>query len=218
MDSLVKTGHVNRGFLGVEIQNLTPGLAEAFKVNNEQGVLVSAVTPGSAAAAGGLQSGDVIVAFNGQPVQDATQLKLRVAEAGPGVSIPVVVMRDGKKKSLTVTLNEMPNNEVANANAEKNQSNAGQDALHGVAVSDLDSNSRSALNIPAKIQGALITEVDPASPSYEAGLRTGDVILEINHQPVKDAADAVHDTAKPKGTETLVKVWSPQGIHYLTVG
>jgi serine protease Do len=161
MDSLVKTGHVNRGFLGVEIQNLTPGLAEAFKVNNEQGVLVSAVTPGSAAAAGGLQSGDVIVAFNGQPVQDATQLKLRVAEAGPGVSIPVVVMRDGKKKSLTVTLNEMPNNEVANANAEKNQSNAGQDALHGVAVSDLDSNSRSALNIPAKIQGALITEVDP---------------------------------------------------------
>jgi serine protease Do len=64
----------------------------------------------------------------------------------------------------------------------------------------------------------LITEVDPASPSYEAGLRTGDVILEINHQPVKDAADAVQDMAKPKGTETLVKVWSPQGIHYLTVG
>jgi serine protease Do len=218
MDSLVKTGHVNRGFLGVEIQNLTPGLAQAFKVNNDQGVLVSAVTPGSAAAAGGVQSGDVIVAFNSQPVQDATQLKLRVAEAGPGVSIPVVVMRDGQKKSLTVTLNEMPNNEVANANAEKNQSNAGQDALHGVAVSDLDSNSRSALNIPAKVQGALITEVDPASPSYEAGLRTGDVILEINHQPIKDAADAAHDTAKPKGTETLVKVWSPQGIHYLTVG
>jgi serine protease Do len=218
MDSLVKTGQVNRGFLGVEIQNLTPGLAQAFKVNNDQGVLVSAVTPGSAAAAGGLQSGDVIVAFNGQPVQDATQLKLRVAETGPGVPIPVVVLRDGQKNSLTVTLNEMPNNEVANANAEKNQSNAGQDALHGVAVSDLDSNSRSALNIPAKVQGALITEVDPASPSYEAGLRTGDVILEINHQPVKDAADAVHDRAKPKGTETLVKVWSPQGIHYLTVG
>ncbi|MBV8225890.1 MAG: PDZ domain-containing protein [Verrucomicrobia bacterium] len=69
MDSLVKNGHVNRGFLGVEIQDLTPGLAQAFKANNDQGALVSSVTPGSAAAAAGLQSGDVIVEFNGQPVQ-----------------------------------------------------------------------------------------------------------------------------------------------------
>jgi serine protease Do len=90
-------------------------------VNNDQGVLVSAVTPGSAAAAGGLQSGDVIVAFNGQPVQDATQLKLRVAQAGPGASVPVVVMREGQQKSLTVTLNEESNKELANANSQNNQ-------------------------------------------------------------------------------------------------
>ena len=84
MDSLVKNGHVSRGYLGVAIQNMTPGMAEALKVNNDQGALVSSVTPGSAAAAAGLQSGDVIVEFNGQPVQDASQLKLRVAESGPG--------------------------------------------------------------------------------------------------------------------------------------
>ncbi|HYY31437.1 MAG TPA: PDZ domain-containing protein, partial [Chthoniobacterales bacterium] len=216
MDSLVKYGHVNRGFLGVEIQDLTPGLAQAFKVNNDQGALVSSITPGTAAAAAGLQSGDVIVEFNGQPVQDASQLKLRVAETGPGATIPVVVMRNGERKTLDVTLKEQPAKQVANA-TENNQNNGGQDALHGVAVSDLNSDTRSELNIPADVQGALITEVDPASPSYEAGLRTGDVILEINHQPVKDAQDAVHDTTQPKGNETLVKVWSPQGIHYLTV-
>jgi serine protease Do len=217
MDSLVKNGHVNRGFLGVEIQDLTPGLAQAFKANNDQGALVSSVTPGSAAAAAGLQSGDVIVEFNGQPVQDASQLKLRVAETGPGITVPVVVMRNGERKTLDITLKEQPTKQVANANSGNNQNNGGQDALHGVAVSDLNSDTRSELNIPANVQGALITEVDPASPSYEAGLRTGDVILEINHQPIKDAQDAVHDTAQPKGNETLVKVWSPQGIHYLTV-
>ena len=212
MDSLVKNGHVSRGYLGVAIQNLTPGLAEAFKVNNDQGALVSSVTPGSAAAAAGLQSGDVIVEFNGQPVQDASQLKLRVAESGPGATVPVVVMRNGERKTLTATLKEQPANQVANANSENNQ-NAGKDALHGVAVSNLNSDTRSELNIPSNVQGALITEVDPSSLSYEAGLRTGDVILEINHQPVKDAEDAVRDTAQTQGNETLVKIWSPQGIH-----
>jgi serine protease Do len=217
MDSLVKYGHVNRGFLGVEIQDLTPGLAQAFKMNSDQGALLSAVTPGSAAAEAGLQSGDVIVEFNGQPVQDASQLKLRVAETGPGVTVPVVIMREGQQKTLSVTLKEEPNKGVANANSENSQNSANEDALHGVAVTDLNSDTRSELNIPANIYGALITQVDPVSPSYEAGLRTGDVILEINHKAVKDAQDAVHDTANPKGNETLVKIWSPQGIHYLTV-
>jgi serine protease Do len=125
-------------------------------------------------------------------------------------------MRNGDRKTLTATLKEQPANQVANANSENNQ-NAGKDALHGVAVSNLNSDTRSELNIPSNIQGALITEVDPSSLSYEAGLRTGDVILEINHQPVKDAEDAVRDTAQTQGNETLVKIWSPQGIHYLTV-
>jgi S1-C subfamily serine protease len=109
MDSLVKYGHVNRGFLGVEIQDLTPCLAQAFKLNSEQGALVSVVTPGSAAAEAGLQSGDVIVEFNGQPVQDASQLKLRVAETNPGAIVSVVIMRQGQKKTVSVTLKEESN-------------------------------------------------------------------------------------------------------------
>jgi serine protease Do len=217
MDSLVKYGRVNRGFLGVEIQDLTPGLAQAFKVNSDEGALVSAVTPGSAAAAAGLKSGDVIIKFNGLPVQDASQLKLRVAETAPGVSVPVVIMRQGENKTFSVTLKEEPNSEVTNANSENGENGAHQDALHGVAVTDLNSDTRSELNIPTHIQGALITQVEPASASYDAGLRAGDVILEINHHLVKNAEDAIQDTANPKGNETLVRIWSPQGIHYLTV-
>jgi serine protease Do len=91
------------------------------------------------------------------------------------------------------------------------------DALHGVAVSDLDQQTRAELSIPPNVHGALVSEVDPASPAYDAGLRSGDVILEINHQPVKDAQDAVNDTAKPIGHGTLVRVWSQDGIHYLSV-
>lgn len=216
MDSLVKYGHVNRGFLGVEIQDLTPGLAEGFKLNDSQGALVSAVTPGSAAEAAGLKSGDVIVQFNGQSIQDASQLKLRVAETGPGVTVPVEVMRNGEKHVLSVTLKGQPNNEMASANTQ-NQNNKNSDALHGVAVSDLDQQTRTELSIPANVHGALVSEVDPASPAYDAGLRSGDVILEINHQPVKDAQDAVNDTANPIGHETLVRVWSQDGIHYLSV-
>jgi serine protease Do len=86
MDSLVTKGHVDRGFLGVEIQNLTPSLAQAFKVGTTNGALVSTVTPGSPADAAGMKSGDVITKFNGQPVENANQLKLRVAETAPGTS------------------------------------------------------------------------------------------------------------------------------------
>jgi serine protease Do len=84
MDSLVTKGHVDRGFLGVEIQSLTPSLTEAFKVGTTNGALVSNVTPGSPADAAGMKSGDVITKFNGQPVEDANQLKRRVAETAPG--------------------------------------------------------------------------------------------------------------------------------------
>ena len=216
MESLVKTGHVERGFLGVQIQDLTPSLAQAFKIERTNGALVSDVTTGSPADAAGIKSGDVIVEFNGKPVENASQLKLHVAETAPGSSVPVVVNRNGETKDLNITVRERAKNELASAKREQGQNGQG-DALHGVAVGELDQQTREELKVPANIHGALVSEVSPNSAAYEAGLREGDVILEINHQPVKNAQDAVNLTNSRSGNETLVKVWSHGGSHYLTV-
>ena len=216
MESLVKTGHVERGFLGVQIQDLTPSLAQAFKIERTNGALVSDVTTGSPADAAGIKSGDVIVEFNGKPVENASQLKLHVAETAPGSSVPVVVNRNGETKDLNITVRERAKNELASAKREQGQNGQG-DALHGVAVGELDQQTREELKVPVNIHGALVSEVSPNSAAYEAGLREGDVILEINHQPVKNAQDAVNLTNSRSGNETLVKVWSHGGSHYLTV-
>src|SRR6516164_823325 len=216
MESLVKSGHVERGFLGVQIQDLTPSLAQAFKTERTNGALVSDVTAGSPADAAGIKSGDVIVEFNGKPVENASQLKLHVAETAPGSSVPVVVNRNGETKNLSITVREKAKNELASSKQEQGQNGQG-DALHGVAVGELDQQTREELKVPASVHGALVSQVSPNSAAYEAGLREGDVILEINHQPVKNAQDAVKLTANRSGNDTLVKVWSHGGSHYLTV-
>jgi serine protease Do len=215
MDSLVQNGRVDRGFLGVMIQNLTPELATAFKLDRTTGALVGDVSPGSPADKAGLKSGDVITQVNGQPIEGASQLKLRVAESLPGSKVQLTVNRSGETKSFDVTLSNLPDNKVAKTDDQSG--NGKTEALAGVGVADLDQNTRAQLNIPAQVQGAIITEVSPDSAAYQAGLRTGDVITELNRKPVKSAQDAIADTEKPSGNQTLVKVWTKSGSHYLTV-
>ncbi len=215
MDSLVKSGRVERGFLGVMIQNLTPDLATAFKLDRTTGALVGDVTPDSPADKAGLKSGDVITQLNGQPIEGASQLKLRVAESTPGSKVQVAVNRNGEAKTFDVTLGNLPENKVAKT--DEQSGNTKTEALAGVGVADLDQNARAELGIPAQVQGAVITEVAPDSAAYHAGLRPGDVITELDRKPVKNAQDAIADTAKPSGNETLVKVWTKTGSHYLTV-
>ena len=215
MDSLVKNGRVERGLLGVMIQNLTPDLAKAFKLDRTTGALVGDVSPDSPADKAGLKSGDVITQFNGQPIQDASQLKLRVAESAPGSTAQLSVSRNGESKTFDVTLGSVPDKKLAKADG--NRGAARREALAGVGVADLDQNTRAELNIPSNVHGAVITEVTPDSAAYEAGLRTGDVITELNRQPVKNAQDAITDTEKPTSSQTLVKVWTKGGSHYLTV-
>ena len=164
----------------------------------------------------GLKSGDVIRQFNGQPVKDASQLKLQVAETAPGTKVSLEVVRAGETKTLDATLRQAPGEKLA-GNRSKRGSNGDKEALAGVAVANLDGNGRSQVNAPDDLQGAVITEVTPDSPAAEAGLRAGDVITEINHQPIKSAQDAVKNTEKAVGEQTLVKVWSRGATHYLTV-
>ena len=216
MTSLVKTGHVERGFMGMSIQTLTPALAQDFKLDRINGALVADVVSGGAAESAGLKSGDVIRQFNGQPVKDASQLKLQVAETAPGTKVSLEVFRAGETKTLDATLRQAPGEKLV-GNSHKRGENGDREALSGVAVSNLDGNARSQVNAPDDLQGAVITAVAPDSPAAEAGLRVGDVITEINHQPIKNAQDAVKNTEKAAGDQTLVKVWSRGATHYLTV-
>jgi serine protease Do len=197
------------------IQNLTPDLATAFKLDRTTGALVGDVSPGSPADKAGLKSGDVITQLNGKPIEDASQLKLRVAETTPGSKVQLAVNRNGEAKTFDVTLGNLPETKVAKADEQSGNGKA--EALAGVAVADLDQNTRAELKIPAQVQGAVITEVAPDSAAYEAGLRPGDVITELNRKPVANAQDAVADTEKPTSNQTLVKVWTKGGSHYLTV-
>lgn len=216
-DSIIKNGRVQRGLLGVSIQDLTPELAQALKINRTGGALVADVSPGSPAAAAGIKNGDVILKFGDKPVETANQLKLRVAETPPGTSVPVEIDRNGETKDVAVTIKERGGDRLARNDNEQAPGEKQNDALAGVAVTNLDSQSRAELRIPAGVQGALITDVDQNSPAYDAGLRPGDVITEINHQPVRNADDAVNLTQRPTGSQTLVKVWSRNGSRYVAV-
>src|SRR6202158_1094204 len=108
MDSLVKSVRVERGLLGVMIQNLTPDLAKAFKLDRTTGALVGDVSPDSPADKAGLKRGDIITQFTDQPTQDASQLKLRVAESAPGSTAQLGVSRNGESKTFDVTLGSLP--------------------------------------------------------------------------------------------------------------
>jgi serine protease Do len=214
MNGLVQNGRVERGFLGVNIQDVTPDLAKEFKLDHANGALVSEVTPQSPAAKAGLKSGDVIVEFNGKPVTDSRHLKLQVGETVPGSAVALKIRRDGATKTLEVTVKELPGDKLAKASPASDQNG---DALHGVGVVDLSSASRAELKLPERFDGALISQVEPDSAAYEAGLRGGDVITEINRKPVKNAEQAVAACEKPADKQTLVKVWSQGGSRYVVV-
>jgi serine protease Do len=215
-DSLITKGKVERGFLGVHIQTLTPELAKAFKSNRASGAVVTDVSPNSAAEQAGVKSGDVVVEFNNKPIESAGQLKLQVAETPPGTSIPVQVDRNGQVMSLNVTLKELTADALAKN--EPNGSRGDHDALTGVEVANIDRDTRLELRVPNGLRGALITQIEPSSAAYEAGLRENDVILEINRQPIQSTEDFAKATEGKGGNgETLVKVWSQNGVHYVAV-
>jgi serine protease Do len=173
------------------------------------------VTPDSPADKAGLKTGDVIVEFNGRPVSDSRHLKLQVTETVPGSSVPVKVMSEGVIKTMSLSVKQLPGESIAKGPS--NTGNSADDTLHGVGVADLDSSSRSELQVPAQVQGALVSEVQQDSAAYEAGLRQGDVIMEINHKPVKNAEQAVAATTRPAERVTLLRVWSHGGSRYVVV-
>jgi serine protease Do len=212
MDGFLNGGKVSRGYLGVDPQDITAALARMFDAPSADGALVTAVAPHSPAAAAGLLSGDVVVAINDKPVTSAESLRVTVSEIAPGTQVPVKIYRNGVAKTLTVTLGATgPDPAMAAAKTDDNSARqpVTADALDGVEVQDLDAGLRLQLRAPHGLSGALVIDVDRASNSFEAGLRRGDLITEINRQPVTSADDAVRQCKAARTDVIVVKVWRP---------
>lgn len=202
-ESLVKTGKVVRGFLGIGIQELTPDLVKSFGLKESKGALVSDVRDESPAERAGLKQGDVIVAYEGSPVEDAVALQRFVTKTVVGTKVPVKVIRDGHEKDLTVTIGEQPE-PTKIAKAETGETDF---AFAGVAVQDLDRDTAKELGLKGKGQGVVVTKIDPDSGAEKAGLMPGDVIREINRQPVRSVKDfeKVSSSVK-KGENVLILI------------
>jgi serine protease Do len=214
-DQLVKNGKVIRSYVGVGIQTITPQLQESFNLKSRDGALVTEVQPDSPAAKAGLKNGDVITSVNGQPVKDPSALTFAITALTPGSKVNLDVIREGTSKQFTATTEVKPNAGGTQLMPDNGESDEG--VLNGVAVDDLDPQTREALDVPARIKGAVVTQVDPDSASARAGIRRGDVILEIGRTPVKNAEQAVDASAKVESKKARVKLWSRGSTIYVVV-
>ena len=210
MESLLKTGKVSRGFLGVALQPLSEELASQFKIKGTNGALISEVTELSPAQKAGLKSGDVVVEVAGKKVEGPRELQLLVASLTPGAKVDVKAIRDGKDQNFTVELTERPSARgVAQQEPAKSPD---PDVLDGVTVADLDPEVRKRFAIPEESKGVVISEISPDSPSAEAGLKVGDVVHEANREPITSSKQAVELSEKLKKDKKVLLRVSTKGL------
>ncbi len=214
MDQIVSHGSVERAYLGVTIQEVTPAIAKAIGLGSPEGALVSDVSPNSPASKAGLQSGDVILAINGTPVNESNQLRMNVSMMNPGQTVHLKVFRDGQTREVTATVGTLPGKKVERASRETDDSE--NQALEGVSVEELDARTARQAGLPANTRGVVVTDVDPGSPAAAAGLKEGDVIQEVNHHPVASASD-VTSALRHGGGESLLLVNRDGNKWYLAV-
>ncbi len=208
VDSLVRYGKVSHAHMGVGITDVTPENAKFFDMKDNDGAVVTQVEPDSPGAKAGLRVGDVITELDGKKVTDAGQLQMEVGEKRPGTQITLQVMRDGKSVSVPLTLEEMDGDRSEKVSAE----NSSDKPRWGLGIADITPGLREQLQAPDDLNGAVIQRVLPGSPSDDAGLRPGQVIMGVNRHETKSASDVQKALASvPKGQDALVLIWANGG-------
>jgi serine protease Do len=203
MDELRTSGKVTRAQLGVSVQEVTSDLAESLGLKNVGGAIVGSVTPGSAADRAGLKRGDVIEAFNGQQIHDINTLRNRVAEAAPGSTADVTISRDGSERHLSVKLDEASGDRLARRGGDSDSSSP---SALGVSVAPLTPELASRYKLPRDAHGVVVEDVDPNGRAADAGIQPGDVIEEVNRQPVDTVDQLRAAAAKQTDRPTLLLV------------
>ncbi len=187
MDSILVHGKVDRGYLGVHIEDVTPALAKAFHTT-AGGALISDVTPSGPAANAGLKKGDIVTDLNGQPIASKDQLMERIGTMDPNTKANLKVTRDGKTMDVAVQLGEYPSSDER-ASAVAPSGSEESPAIQGVTVENLTPEIAQQLKLSPQTKGVVVDKVNPSSDAAEAGLQQGDVIQEVNHQAVTTAQD-----------------------------
>ncbi len=174
MEQLIAHGRVERGVLGVQVQDLTPELAQAFSIPEQRGVVISAVVPGSAAEKAGLKTGDIIIAINGRAVDDSADVRNTIGLIRVGSRVELKILRDGKERIIQATIGEEQHAEVRGENLHP--------YLAGAILGDIGENSP----LYERIKGVVVVDVAPGSRAWQAGLRKGDVITSANRRPISN--------------------------------
>jgi serine protease Do len=216
MQSLLKDGVVRRGYLGVQMTDLTPDVAARLEIPNQQGVVVGNVIDGTPADKAGIQPADIVTGIAGKPVKDGRELQQSVANSPINKPVEFQIVRDGKPKTISVTIEEQPkdfgNVRVSRSRVPREDpENVGLSKL-GVSVRDMTPDLAQQMGFKQKASGAVITKVNPDSPAADAGLARGMLITRIDKQPVQSAQDArqlVEKGSLEKGL--LLQVQTPQG-------
>ena len=209
---LKENGHVTRGWLGVQIQPVTTGIANSLGLKKAEGAIVDSAQNGSPAARAGVQAGDVITAVNGTQVKDARELARTIGMLPPNASVKLDILRQGEARTVTVTLAQMPDQQQTNASPEM------QSPSHGVPHLGLTVAPASAVG--AGQAGVVVTAVDPDGPAAEAGFEAGNVILDVGGKAVTDASDilnALREAQAQGKHDVLMRVKAGDATHFVAV-
>jgi serine protease Do len=209
VDTLIRDGKVTHGYMGIGISDVTPENEKFFNVSDATGAVVTQVEADSPAAKAGLKVGDVITKLDGQKVSDAGELQVEVGQKGPGTTIKLEVIRDGKNTTIPVTLEAMGSRDKEGNEVGENE----HDKIHwGLGLADMTPDLRQQLQAPGFVHGAVIEQVQPGSSADNAGLQRGDVIVQVDRHDVQSAADVQRALGSvPKGKDALILVWSNGG-------
>jgi serine protease Do len=213
-DQLISTGKVRRGKLGVTIQPITSELAASLGLSEVRGVIVSGVESGGPADSAGIKQGDVITAIDGKPVEDSNSLRNQVASTQPGTEVTLTVRRDGSEQPFRVKLGELS---VAASQAGSDKSEGSSGGLYGMSVSSLNPEIARRLGLPESTKGMVVTSVEPISAAADAGLQQGDVITQVNRQPVSSIAELKSALAQTKERPALLLINRRGAALYLTM-
>ena len=209
---LEQSGHVTRGYLGVQAQGVSGAMTAALHLSAPQGALVASVEPDSPAAHAGLQPGDVIQALDGKKIADPRALAVDVAAVKPGAEASLDVWRDGEAKHVKVSLASLP--------SDAREAQAGEGHGIGLALAPLSPEMRSQLDLPTRTHGALVARVNPGSPADQAGLQAGDVVVGVGTTRVgnpEEASNAIR-SATAGGHAAALRILRDGRTSYVPVG